>query len=108
MEGLGMTRGLSREQVISRVCRIRRVYFDQSTDMSKFRRCLKLVMDRCIKLVMDKKIHFNLTYAGENRPDRGHPFLIRLLTYVDVSFFVGNFYCVSTSFYQCIILMVYD
>ncbi|KAE9040774.1 hypothetical protein PR003_g8591 [Phytophthora rubi] len=39
----------------------------------------------------------------------GHPALIRLLMNFNISLFVdGTFFCVSSSFYQCVIVMVYD
>uniref|UniRef100_H3GKY8 MULE transposase domain-containing protein n=1 Tax=Phytophthora ramorum TaxID=164328 RepID=H3GKY8_PHYRM len=102
-----MKRGLSRDQVISRVYRARRVHFGGSVHGHVEVPPLSQARDG------SNFFQFNYSYAGETRAERvvgwGHPVLIRLLTYADVSLFVdGTFYCVPSAFYQCVIMMVYD
>ncbi|KAE8976066.1 hypothetical protein PR002_g25416 [Phytophthora rubi] len=102
-----MTRGLSRDQVISRVYRVRRQHFGGSIHGHVEIPPLSQARDG------SNFFQFNFTYAGDNGAERvmgwAHPALIRLLTYSNVSLFVdGTFFCVPSSFYQCIIVMVYD
>ncbi|KAK1930487.1 hypothetical protein P3T76_014158 [Phytophthora citrophthora] len=102
-----ITRGLSREQVISRVYRARHNHFGGSIYGQVEVPPLSLARDG------SNFFQFNFTFPGETGPDRligwGHPALVRLLTYDNVSLFLdATFRCVPASFYQCIVVMVYD
>ncbi|OWY91375.1 hypothetical protein PHMEG_00040070 [Phytophthora megakarya] len=67
-----MTRGLSREQVIRRVYRIRRVHFGRSIHDHVEVPPFSQARNGPLSQARDGSnfFHFNLTYAGENRPDR--------------------------------------
>ncbi|KAK1930035.1 hypothetical protein P3T76_014532 [Phytophthora citrophthora] len=102
-----ITRGLSREQVIFRVYRARHNHFGGSIYGQVEVPPLSLARDG------SNFFQFNFTFPGETGPDRligwGHPALVRLLTYDNVSLFLdATFRCVPASFYQCIVVMVYD
>ncbi|KAK1933972.1 hypothetical protein P3T76_011732 [Phytophthora citrophthora] len=102
-----ITRGLSREQVISRVYRARHNHFGGSIYSHVEVPPLSLARDG------SNFFQFNFTFPGETGPDRligwGHPALVRLLMYDNVSLFLdATFRCVPASFYQCIVVMVYD
>ncbi|KAK1940576.1 hypothetical protein P3T76_008027 [Phytophthora citrophthora] len=56
---------------------------------------------------------FDMPIRNDSPPERvlewGHPALIRLLAYADVSVFIeGTFHCVPSEFCQCVLNMIYD
>ncbi|OWZ19629.1 hypothetical protein PHMEG_0006081, partial [Phytophthora megakarya] len=91
--GGAIIRGLTRGQVINRVYRARNRHFGGSIYGQVEVPPLSLTRDGT------NFFRFNFTYAT----------LIRLLTYDNVFLFVdGTFSCVPASFYQCVVIMVYD
>jgi len=103
-----ITRGLTRDQVISRVYRTRQRHYGSTVHgqievppMSQTRRGDAPFF----------QFHFSYIESGQLQRliGWGHPVLIRLLTYNQTSLFIdGTFRCVPHPFYQCLVVMVHD
>jgi hypothetical protein len=104
-------RGLTEEQVVSRVYRVRRKHYGGHM--------LGMIEVPPLSMVEDKNLNFlqfHISRPNEDpfkRPDRvigwAHPELRSKMMYNSVSLFIdGTFRCVPVEFKQCVIVMVYD